>query len=88
VTVGENAVPLVTPPVHAHCPTVGVNIYCVLLLFVNAGNQDSEVGIVLVLEFDKVNEEPKQIGLIVLKVGLTPALTVILKTITASYLLN
>ena len=67
---------IVNEAVVAHCPTAGVNVYVVVAVLFNAGDQ------VPVIPFNDVvgkadNVPPEQIGATGLNVGITLLLTVI-----------
>ena len=75
---------IVSVVVAAHCPAVGVNVYVVVAVLSNAGDQDPVIPFVEVVgKADKV--APEQIGATAVKVGVTFGLTVIVKVVVVAH---
>src|SRR5881392_3998361 len=69
----------VNAAVVAHCPAVGVNVYVVVAVLFNTGDQLPVIGVALVDDVGSGdNIAPEQIGAIALNVGVVAGRTVII----------
>ena len=75
---------IVSVVVVAHCPAVGVNVYVVVAVLFNAGDQLPVIPFSDVVG-SAVNVSPEHIGATALKVGVTFAFTVIVKFVVVAH---
>jgi len=75
---------IVSVAVVAHCPAVGVNVYVVVAVLSNAGDQVPVIPLLDVVG-NGANTAPEQIAATGVKVGVTFALTVIVSVVVVAH---
>ena len=77
---------MVNAAVVAHCPAVGVNVYVVVAVLFNTGDQLPVIGVALVDDVGSGdNVAPEQIGATALNVGVMFGLTVIVNVVVVAH---